>query len=162
MNRIIFAFLLAIFSFAAATSTFAQKGAGKGGKKEQRADMTPEERATKATDHMTKRYGLSAEQVAQVKAANLAFATEMKGLKGQGKEAKPQRQAARENHKAALKGIFTAEQNVKFDEDRAKAKERHEARKANKGKGKGGKPAKGEKPAKGDDDAFGILGDDQE
>jgi periplasmic protein CpxP/Spy len=167
MNKFILAIMLAVFSFAAADSAMAQKsgnkGGNKGGNKEQRANMTPEEKATKATDRMTKRYGLDAKQVVSVKAANLSFANQMVTLKGKGKEAKPERQAARQNHKAALKGIFTAEQNVKFEADLAARKARQAERKANGGKGNG--KGKGKGAAKGKEeglDVYDMLGDDDD
>ena len=162
MNKFILAVLLAVFSFAAADSAMAQ-GKGKGPKKEERAKMTPEERATKATDRMTKRYGLDAKQVTSVKAANLSFATEMVGLKAKGKEGKPARQAARDNHRAALRAIFTAEQNVKFEADLAEAKAKREARRAAKkatgGKGSPKGAAKGKEEGT---DVYDMLGDDDD
>lgn len=160
MNKLILTTMVALFSFAAAESSFAQKAnPNKGGNKEQRAEMTPEERATKATERMTKRYALDANQGSQIKAANLAFTTEMQAIKAKGKDGKADVLPARDRHRAAIKAVLNAEQNVKFDADLAEAKASQEARRAeraaNGGKGKGGaKPPK----ADNDGDIYEMLG----
>jgi hypothetical protein len=166
MNKLILTAMVALFSFAAANSSFAQKPKpNKGANKEQRAEMSPEERATKATERMGKRYGLDANQSTQVKAANLAFTTEMQGIKAQGKEGRANVLPARDRHRAAIKAILNADQNVKFDADIAAAKAKHEARRAEKaanggkGNGKGGaKPPK----ADNDGDIYEMLGGHEE
>ena len=161
MNKLILTAMVALFSFAAADSSFAQKttpnkGGNKGANKEQRAEMSPEERATKATERMTKRYALDANQVTKVKAANLAFTTEMKAIRAKGKDGRAEVLPARDRHRAAIKAILNVEQNVKFEADLAEAKARHEARRAAKAAtgGKGGaKP-----PKAGDGDIYEMLG----
>jgi hypothetical protein len=163
MNKLILTAMVALFSFAAADSSFAQKTPNKGGNKaankEQRAEMSPEERATKATERMTKRYALDTNQGSQIKAANLAFTTEMKAIKAKGKDGKAEMLPARDRHSAAIKAILNAEQNVKFEADLAEAKARQEARRAakaanGKANGKGAKPPK----ADNDGDVYEMLG----
>lgn len=173
MKKLIWAMFLAIFAVAFTagevsaqkdkdkTSKGGGKGKGKGGDKK---DMTPEERATNATDRMTKRYALNATQGQAIKAINLQFATDMKALKAKGKEGKDERKARRQKHVSDIKAQLTAEQATKFDADLEAAKKRRAERRAangkggGKGKGKGGKPEGKGKPE--DIDVHEDLGDE--
>jgi hypothetical protein len=152
MNKFIFALFIALFSISSINTTFAQKGKGKGTPK------TPEQRATKATHRMTTNYKLDAKQVPKVKAENLAFATEMEPLRAKGKEGKPERVAARQKHRAALKAIFTPAQTAQFEADLIAAKAKRKARRqANKATGiKTGSTNNDSK------DIYAMLGDDED
>ena len=86
----------------------------RGGRGHGKHGGTPEERAAKHTEKLTKKLSLSPEQTAKVAAINTEFAAKRKAAKEAegGKEAK---EALRSEHKAAIKAVLTAEQIAIFD-----------------------------------------------
>jgi Spy/CpxP family protein refolding chaperone len=142
--------LVALFAILIATPAFAQKGQGK---REQWAQMTPEQRADKATSKMTRRYALNNDQAAKLKIANLDFANKMKSVRDTKSTMDPKtrrdtRKGYIAEHQAAIKNILTPDQYSKFEADRKKAQERRAQNQANRGKGKG-KGLKGAATAQG-------------
>lgn len=120
--------LAAIVLFASVTVLNAQK---KG---------TPQERADKKTERLTKELNLSSEQTEQVRAIYLAYAEKAAEARANSEEkekgkrkGKGQRGENREAMKAELKTVLTEEQFAKFETMKPKKK------------GKGRKGKKGEK-----------------
>ncbi len=172
LKSIVYGFLAVALIAGTATTTEAQqkpkqenKGAARGkgaAKREEWRNMTPDQRAQAATDRMTKRYALSAEQGAKLKATNLDFTDKMAGVKALRETNKEQwkieRKKLRDEHHAAIKGILTAEQNTKYEADLAKVKERHEARRKAHANGKGKPAGTAPKTEDANDDVYEILG----
>ncbi len=95
-----------------------RKGGKKGKKDDRRSDKSPQERAEHQTARMTKTLGLTDAQVAQVTEINLAYAEKGAALKAKGTDKganKTAKKALREEHKAAIKSVLTAEQITAFD-----------------------------------------------
>lgn len=83
---------------------------------------TPEEKAAKRTEQMTKDLGLSAEQVAKVNTINLNFARYNADVKaaGAGADVKGRTEALKSKRDAQLKEVLTPEQYTKYEAIRAK------------------------------------------
>ncbi len=131
MNSVIKQMVLAA-GLLLAPSVMAQDKAGK-------EQHTPEERAAKHTEHMTKELGLSADQTAKVADINQRYATAL----GEVKESTAERDAKREQAKGMrdrrdqeLKQVLTAEQYAKMLELRKQKQGEMKARH----KGTGGSP----------------------
>ena len=86
---------------------------------------TPEERAAKRTEQMTKDLGLSAEQVAKVNTINLNFARAMGDVKEIKDEAtrKGRSEALKTKRDTDMQGVLTADQFTKMKELRDKKKD---------------------------------------
>ncbi len=80
-------------------------------------DMTPEERAQKITDRMTKQLALTEEQQKDVYKINLEHVKKMEALRAE-------RKAQHEKTKAELDKILTDEQKKKAEELRKKREEK--------------------------------------
>lgn len=169
LKSIVYGFLAAALIAGTTTTTEAQQkpkqenARGKvAAKREEFRNMTPEQRSQAATDRMTKRYGLTAEQGTKIKAANLDFANKTANIKALRETNKTQWKTEhtklRDEHHTAIKGILTAEQNTKFEADLAKAKERHEARRTARAAGKGKPAGTAPKAEDAGDDVYEILG----
>lgn len=96
-------------------------------------DLSPEERATKKTEHLQKKLDLTDVQAQKIKTYHLAHAEKMQVLrvekKAQHKKHKALRakmKAEKEAHHEAIKQILTPEQSVKLDKMKEK---RHAKRK---------------------------------
>lgn len=83
---------------------------------------TPEERAAKRTEQMTKDLGLSSEQVAKVNTINLNFARYSSDVEaaGKGADVEGRTKALKAKRDAELKAVLTPEQYTKYEEIRAK------------------------------------------
>lgn len=98
--------LLSLLSLLIAGSLFAQ------GPKE-KPERTPEEKAKKQTEWMTKKLQLTEKQVAEVEKINKKFASE---ADKQRKEQMEKREKQRTQHEAEIKKVLTPEQIAKYDE----------------------------------------------
>lgn len=83
---------------------------------------TPEERAAKRTEQMTKDLGLSSEQVAKVNTIYLNFARYSSDVEaaGKGADVEGRTKALKAKRDAELKAVLTPEQYTKYEEIRAK------------------------------------------
>ena len=83
---------------------------------------TPEERAAKRTEQMTKDLGLSSEQVAKVNTINLNFARYSSDVEaaGKGADVEGRTKALKAKRDAELKAVLTPEQYTKYEAIRAK------------------------------------------
>ncbi|MCB2379383.1 DUF4890 domain-containing protein [Hymenobacter sp. BT635] len=113
------AFALTIGTAAAQT----QPAAAPSGPGREYRQVSPEERATRRTEKMTKELGLSADQSSRIKQILLTRDQEMQALRGQGKptaatrgQMGSQMKANREKYDAQFKQILTAEQYTKYTE----------------------------------------------
>ena len=141
--------LIAALAFTLATTLAqAQNTPDRKGKPRKEHKMkSPEDRATKVTDWMTKELALTPEQSTKVKVINLKAFLKLKTLKADTTLAKEQRKA---QHKAIkperrteLKAVLTSEQTEKLKASVKAKKELHKERKAAKQKdGKVNVPSK--------------------
>lgn len=112
----------------------------KAGKKHEKKELTPAQRADKMTAKMTTDLSLTEAQIPQVKAANLELATRMEAMKqrkssGAGKdELKGLAQSIRKEYDAKITAVLTASQKATWDKLKAERKAAH--------KGHGGPPKK--------------------
>lgn len=88
---------------------------------------TPEERAQKQTEHMTKYLDLSDEQSKKISEINLRYAKENETKK---EAVKAEREKTKTAKDAELKKVLTPEQYAKFDQKRAENKAKKEAKRA--------------------------------
>lgn len=95
---------------------------------------TPEERAAKRTEQMTKDLGLSAEQVAKVNTINLNFARYSSDVEaaGAGADVAGRTEALKSRRDVQLKEVLTPEQYAKYEEIRAKKAAEKKAKEAGK------------------------------
>ena len=96
-------------------SSYAQRGR-KGN------NLTAEQRAEKATQRLTKKLGLNADQATKVQAANLKMQTAKDAAKANKDRAAMK--SANEAYRAELKTILTSEQYTKFEQMKKKRKRR--------------------------------------
>lgn len=129
---------------ALSSTTFAQDRQDKENRptKEEKKNMSVEERAKHKTDRMTKQLELSEDQAKQVYDINLDFEKENKALKAEAKKIKEKSKAKRLARKTEIEKILTPEQQAKVDELEAKRKANH----AKKGDKRGPKHAEGHGP----------------
>jgi Spy/CpxP family protein refolding chaperone len=122
--------------------TFAQDKQGKQNRptKEEKKNMSVEEKSKLKTDRMTKQLELSEDQSKQVYDINLKHEKENKILQAEAKIIKEKRKASREEKRENLEKVLTPEQ---LD----KAKEMEAARKENHKKGGKGGPKHGREQA---------------
>jgi Spy/CpxP family protein refolding chaperone len=93
--------------------------------KEERKNMTVEEKAQKKTDRMTKQLALSGDQAKQVYDINLKHEKENKVLRAEAKKIKEKGKALRAEKRTSLEKVLTPEQLAKAKEMEAKRKENH-------------------------------------
>jgi len=110
--------------------TFAQDQPQKGKKlqKEDRKNMSSEEKAKHKTDRMTKQLKLSEAQVKQVYDANLKFENEVKVLRTEAKKIKAEVKVKRLAKRTEIEKILTPEQLVKVKEMEAKRKAKRQSK----------------------------------
>lgn len=113
---------------ALSSVTFAQDGPQKGKKitKEERKNMTAEEKAKHKTDRMTKQLALSEDQAKQVFDVNLEYEKDIKVLRAEAKKIKEDIKVKRTVRRTDIEKVLTAEQLAKVKELEAKRKEKHQ------------------------------------
>ena len=96
---------------------------------------TPQQRADKQTEKLTKQLGLSEEQAEEVNAIALEAANKIQPLQEQRKALKTEIKAIQADKKEQIKEVLTPEQLAEYEEilakKEAKKKEKRAARKAN-------------------------------
>ena len=115
--------MLVITAFALSTNNVFSQYLGK---------KTPEERAQKRAEKMTKHLSLSDDQYKQVYDAFLSQAQQFDALKsadGDKKAKKEQMKSIRQNTDATITGLLSAEQNTKYQQMKEKRKEKHKQKK---------------------------------
>ncbi|UOQ73922.1 DUF4890 domain-containing protein [Hymenobacter cellulosilyticus] len=122
------AFALTIGSAAAQTTTSAPATRGRG---EMRQQASPDERATRQSEQMTKQLGLSADQTSRIKQILLTREQERQALRGQGRpegatreQMGAQMKANRDKYEAQFKEVLTADQYAKFTQLQQDRKQR--------------------------------------
>jgi len=95
-------------------------------KKEDRKNMSTEEKAKHKTDRMTKQLKLSEAQAKQVYDANLKFENEVKALRTEAKKIKAEVKVKRLAKRTEIEKILTPEQLAKAKEMKAKRKTKHQ------------------------------------
>ncbi|UOQ54674.1 DUF4890 domain-containing protein [Hymenobacter cellulosivorans] len=112
------AFALTIGTAAAQTTTTAPATRGRGDMHQQ---ASPEERATRQSEQLTKQLGLSTDQTSRIKQILLTREQERQALRGQGRPAGATREqmgaqlkANRDKYEAQFKEVLTADQYAKF------------------------------------------------
>jgi len=118
MERIKILSLTLIMSIFCAGTSFAQKS-DKQVQKNQRTQMTPEERAAKRAERMKETLNLTPEQAAKLQTAQTQFAKEKKQIR---EESHQKMKAQREAYDAQLKTILTPEQYQKLQAQRKEMK----------------------------------------
>ncbi|MBD3638885.1 MAG: hypothetical protein HUJ25_16145 [Crocinitomicaceae bacterium] len=89
-------------------------------------NLTPEEKATKRTEKMTKHLDLSQEQADRIKAINLAHATEMDKIHQEMEALKEKAKAQREKTKSEIESVLNDDQKAKMQEEMKKHREERE------------------------------------
>ncbi|TGE26024.1 hypothetical protein E5K00_12780 [Hymenobacter aquaticus] len=112
------AFALSIGSVAAQTQPTTAPVGGR-----EHRQVSPDERATRRSEQLTKELGLTADQSSRIKQILLTRDQEMQALRGQGKpegadraQMGAQMKANREKYDAQFKQVLTAEQYTKYTE----------------------------------------------
>lgn len=119
---------LALAAGLIATTAHAQDARGGG------ANITPEQRAERQTAMMTKRLGLSPDQVEKVKAINLKHAQDAQAVRDARKDEKGAQPGAMKDMKAEkdaeLKAVLTPEQFTTWTQMEANMQERRQQRRS--------------------------------
>ena len=130
-------FVAALFLSFASISVSAQDVAEPLPPKKMKVDrqqMSPEEKAAKQTERMTKQLDLSPEQAAAISDIHLKYNLELDALRAEQTENREQKRAAvknlRQQQKAEINGILTPEQITKMEELIAKRKAKRKGRRA--------------------------------
>ena len=105
--------------------SMAQNGTKGEQKKEERKNLTPEEKAQKHTDKMTVELGLTKEQAKEVYEINLKHINTMEPIREEMKKLKEKAKAERKKTKVEMDKVLTDGQKIKAKELRAKRKEKH-------------------------------------
>ncbi|PJJ47802.1 Spy/CpxP family protein refolding chaperone [Hymenobacter chitinivorans] len=112
------AFALTIGSAAAQTPSATPPAQGR-----EHRQVSPDERATRRSEQLTKELGLTADQSSRIKQILLTREQEMQALRGQGKpegadraQLGAQMKANREKYDAQFKEVLTADQYAKFSQ----------------------------------------------
>lgn len=117
-----------IFLFTIALQGFAQ----------QKEKRTPEERAAKQTEMMTKELGLTESQASRIKVINLEAAQRMESLRAANETDKKkiieQKKAINTDRLNSLKAVLNAEQIAKYEEIKAQKKTKSKTRHKSKAK----------------------------
>lgn len=102
-------------------------------------DLSPEERATKKTEHLQKKLALTDAQAKKIKTYHLAHAEKMQvlrnekeGIRKKNKALRAKMKAEKDAHHKAVKQVLTPEQIVKLDD----MKKKHHAKRKTKRKKK--------------------------
>ncbi|MCG8577318.1 MAG: YidC/Oxa1 family membrane protein insertase [Flavobacteriales bacterium] len=119
-------FMMAMFVFLGGTISF-----GQGGEKEKREmsreefeKMTPEQKATKKTKHMTEELSLTPEQSEKMQALNLEHAKKMEVLRAEKKALREKMKAEKERMEKEMDAVLTPEQKELHEENVRKRKEK--------------------------------------
>ncbi len=102
------------------TISFAQDTKTEPTKKEAHQKLTPEEKATKRTEKMTKHLELSEDQAQKIHTINLDYANKMEAHKKEMQKIKAKIKSEREKAKSEIDKILTDEQKVKLEEMKKK------------------------------------------
>ncbi|MGI4737342.1 MAG: hypothetical protein ACRYG7_19425 [Janthinobacterium lividum] len=132
-------FLLPLIAAVALSfSAAAQSGPPQDGSRPQRS---PEEMATRQTEHLTKDLGLSAEQSAKVQQIMAARTQEMQAMRatGSARPSREQMQTNRAKYDDQLKQVLTPDQLAKYTAMQANRRQRGPGPKEGKVKAKNGK-----------------------
>ncbi len=135
-----------ILAIVCTTGIFAQKGQGKQVRNGEKP--TPEERATRMTEKMTKKLELNDYQSDQMASLNLNLAQNVLEIKNSDLEREEKRESIkslRDNYNSKVAGILSPEQNTKFLQWQENRKGKRGG-KGQRGGGKGNCPSKGERP----------------
>ncbi len=122
LNKI-FALMLVFTAFALSINNVFSQDLGK---------KTPEERAQKHTDKLTKELSLSDEQSKQVYSAFLSQAQQMEALKSTDTDKKAKREQMKsiwQNTDATISSLLDKDQSVKYEKFKEKRKEKHKQKK---------------------------------
>jgi periplasmic protein CpxP/Spy len=138
--------LLAVTTFAQSHEGHDHEGHNHGskGNKEQKAKMTPEEKAQKMADRWQAKLGLSDDEKAkffEAKKKQMAARQELRKTKPVDKT---KIQAINADFDASVKAAFTPEHYTAWKAAKEEAKKKHDEKKAAKGKGKGNGKGKGQ------------------
>lgn len=109
---------------ALVSPTFAQDSKKGEDKKEQKKNLTPEQKAQKRTDKMTAELGLSEEQAKEVYEINLKHIKAMTPIREEMKQIKEKAKAERKKAKAEIDKVLTDDQKAKAAELRKNRKEK--------------------------------------
>ena len=118
MKKTILTFSMLVLMASYSTS-FAQDGKVES-KKEQRANLSPEEVAKKKTDHMTKSLDLDKTQEKAMYDINLKHAREQAKLKAEKESLKAKYTEEKKTYQSNVDKILTEEQKAKMAEAKAK------------------------------------------
>lgn len=124
--------LVTIVTLLGITISFAQ---GKGKKKGHTKNLTAEQRVEKQVNHLTKKLGLTDNQIPDVTAIVKTKVDQMMALKanGSGKKAnKTDRKSIHSTFNTSLNNVLTTEQKEVYDALKAKKKAKRQARKGSK------------------------------
>ena len=125
MKKIILAMAMSVIATGAISATptaaLLQQGPGQG---QRQGQGTPEERAGRMTEMMTKQLALSADQSSKIKPILLARATEQSQMRqkfqgGDRKVAMEEFKKLNEKYNAQIKAVLTAEQYTKYETSQA-------------------------------------------
>ena len=126
----------AIVLMMAGGNAFSQEGdnvADRNDRKEERKNLSPEEKASKKTQKMTEKLGLDANQATQIEAINLSFILEMDKIKEEQKALKIRAKEQMEKKKEEIDAVLNDDQKEKWAELREERKKEHKENKENKG-----------------------------
>ncbi len=116
-STILFALCLSVFTFAGAAAQTASPDPSTRPRREHRAALTPEQRAERQTQRMTKHLSLTPDQQKAVAAINLKYARQVQTLRTEGQPSPDRRKqfgALRRSKEGELKQVFNAEQYKQF------------------------------------------------
>ncbi|MGV3503927.1 MAG: hypothetical protein ACO1O1_09465 [Adhaeribacter sp.] len=125
MKKIILAMAITVLATGAISATptaaLLQQGPGQG---QRQGQGTPEERAGRMTEAMTKQFNLTADQSSKIKPILLARAAEQTELRkkyqgGDRKVAMEEFKKLSEKYNAQIKAVLTAEQYAKYEANQA-------------------------------------------
>ncbi len=94
-------------------------------------NLSPEEKAAKKTEHMTKDLDLTAEQSVKIEAINLAHILEMDKIKAERKALKEKAKAQKEKTKGEIDEVLTPEQREKLEAKKEERQKKREEKKKN-------------------------------
>lgn len=131
---LLFAVIFALLSSSAtfAQAPLAQPDATKHGKQTERENLSPEQRAQKMTDRLTRGLSLDERQASAVAGINQKYAQAIAAIRSNQELSRADRfakiETLRNEQKNAIRQLLNAQQQQKFDEKAAQMKEKHEER----------------------------------